>query len=98
MRAARASRRSDRRAPSTSFAPRSASSSAVASPIPLLAPVMATTLPSLPPMLDEFLQGDRQLAPPLARGVIDRIGDGRGHAHDAELPHRFAAEHRGVMI
>ena len=47
MRAASASRRSGRRAPSTTFAPRSASSSAVASPMPLLAPVMATTLPSI---------------------------------------------------
>jgi len=48
MRAARASRRSDPRAPGTTFAPRSASSSAVASPIPLLAPVIATTLPWIP--------------------------------------------------
>src|SRR6266404_7422308 len=47
MRRARASRRSDPRAPSTTFAPRSASRSAVASPIPLLAPVITTTLPSI---------------------------------------------------
>jgi hypothetical protein len=38
---------SELRAPSTSRAPRSASSNAVASPIPLLAPVIATTLPSI---------------------------------------------------
>src|SRR6266576_6850467 len=47
MRAARASRRSNPRAPSTTFAPRSASRRAVASPIPLLAPVITTTLPSI---------------------------------------------------
>jgi hypothetical protein len=45
IRFATASRRSVRRAPSTIFAPPSASRSAVASPMPLLAPVMATTLP-----------------------------------------------------
>lgn len=50
IRSATAVRRSDRRAPSTTFAPRSASRSAVASPIPLLAPVIATTLPSVPGM------------------------------------------------
>ena len=42
------SRRSVRRAPSTTAAPRSASSRAVASPMPLLAPVTATTLPLMP--------------------------------------------------
>ncbi|AUS24727.1 hypothetical protein C1A50_0536 [Paenibacillus polymyxa] len=48
MRAARASRRSGRRAPSTTFAPCSASKSVVASPIPLLAPVITTTLSLIP--------------------------------------------------
>ena len=49
-----ASRRSNPRAPSTTFAPRSASRSAVASPIPLLAPVIATTLPSIPDIKFSF--------------------------------------------
>jgi hypothetical protein len=50
MRAASASRRSDRRAPRTTFAPRAASKSAVASPMPLLAPVITTTLSLIPDM------------------------------------------------
>jgi len=54
MRAARAARRSDPRAPRTTFAPRSASRSAVASPMPLLAPVITTTLPSVPDMKFSF--------------------------------------------
>jgi len=41
------SSRSLRRAPMTTFAPRSASSLAAASPMPLEAPVMATTFPSI---------------------------------------------------
>jgi hypothetical protein len=47
MRSTSAASLCDARAPNTTFAPRSASTSAVASPIPLLAPVIATTLPSI---------------------------------------------------
>src|SRR4029079_17000653 len=54
MRLVGASRRSDPRAPSTTFAPRSASSSAVASPIPLLAPVIATILSFVPDITSPF--------------------------------------------
>src|SRR6476469_6828393 len=54
MRVARASRRSRPRAPSTTFASRSASRSAVASPIPLLAPVITTTLSLIPDMMFSF--------------------------------------------
>ena len=42
--ASRASSRSRRRAPTTTFAPTPASSRAVARPMPALAPVMATTV------------------------------------------------------
>src|SRR6266850_374032 len=59
MRLARASRRSNPRAPSTTFAPRSVSKSAVASPIPLLAPVITITLPSIPDIT--FLLGDQRV-------------------------------------
>src|ERR1700688_4357185 len=50
MRSDNAFKRSNRRAPSTTLAPRSASRSAVASPIPLLAPVIAMTLSLIPGM------------------------------------------------
>src|SRR3989442_1311084 len=64
MRSARNLRRSDPRAPSTTFALRSARSSAVASPIPLLAPVIAITLPSIPDitfLLVQFPHSGRRL-------------------------------------
>src|SRR5437867_9274113 len=54
MRSASDFRRPEPRAPSTSFAPRSASKSAVASPIPLLAPVIATTLSLILDMMESF--------------------------------------------
>ncbi|SPK77176.1 protein of unknown function (plasmid) [Cupriavidus taiwanensis] len=55
------------RAPSTTFAPRSASSSAAASPIPLLAPVMTTTLSLIVDMIfsSSLIQegGNHEMAP-----------------------------------
>src|SRR6187431_964499 len=55
MRLTKSCKRSERRAPSTTFAPRSASRRAVASPIPLLAPVITTTLSSSLGMILLFL-------------------------------------------
>src|SRR5450755_3311296 len=70
MRAASAFRRSDPRAPSTTFAPRSASSSAVASPIPLLAPVITTTLPSIPDMKSPTIETETS---PIQSGTVPEV-------------------------
>lgn len=54
------------RAPSTTFARRSASSSAVPSPIPLLAPVIMTTLSFVPDIMFSFthlLQSGKDITP-----------------------------------
>ena len=56
--ARRLSKCSVRRAPRTTFAPRTASRSADTAPIPLLAPVMATTLPFESPG-EDLLLGER---------------------------------------
>src|SRR6266699_1646467 len=77
MRRARASRRSDPRAPSTIFVPRSASRSAVASPIPLLAPVIATTFPSVPDISFSFPFTDlrKRYACRTEHGMLGRTGN-----------------------